>query len=218
MKKLLIAMFAISALQQNGFAQRILVGIQTGPVFSNYHSKEDGTSDDGKTLTGLTAGFFLDVPMSKNISFQPALNYILKGTKDEQTYGGVTEKVKLQIHHLEIPLNWLYNTRNANGTNFFIGAGPSVTFAISGNTKYDDGTLSETSNLKFGNSQEDDVKGLDIGANFLIGYSLNSGLLFSANYNTGLSNLFPSSAYQGNLKSHYFSIKTGWLFHQKAKK
>lgn len=215
MKKLLLLSVVIIGISIGVNAQRI--GFTGGASFSNYKAKVDGESDNGNSKTGLTAGLLVDISLSDHFSFQPALNFVQKGTKDEQTLAGITEKVSLTTNHLEIPLNILYNT-NGDAGNFFIGAGPSLAFGVSGKWKYEDNTSSLTEDVKFGNNEdEDDMKGLDLGANFLAGYCFPNGLFVSANYNLGLSNLAPGGNSDATLKSNYFGVKLGYLLKGKAK-
>jgi hypothetical protein len=191
-------------------AQNARFGFTAGSVFANYTSKLDGETDNADSKTGITAGVFVDIPSGKHFSFQPALSFLQKGTKSEQTLGGATEKVSLNVNCIEVPLNFLYNAGSNTG-NFFIGAGPSFAFALSGKTKYDDGTNSYSEDIKFGsNEDEDDLKGLDLGANFLTGYRFPNGLQISGHYNAGLSNLMVGTD-SGTLKSSYFGVKVGLL-------
>lgn len=217
MKKLLLLTITFAGCYFAGHAQNTRIGFTGGASFANYHSKVDGESDNGNSKTGLTAGIVVDLSLGDHFSIQPALNFVQKGTKDEQTLGGITEKVSLRTNHLEIPLNLLYNT-NGDAGNFFIGAGPSLSFALSGKWKYEDNDNSLTEDVKFGSNQdEDDMKGFDFGANFLAGYCFPNGMFVSANYNLGLSNLFPGGSSDGTLKSNYFGVKLGYLLKGKTK-
>ena len=200
-----------------GHAQSIRFGFTAGTVFANYQSKAGGVSENLNSKTGLTAGILVDIPSGKYFSFQPAVNFVQKGTKNEQTSGSVTEKVKLNVNYIEVPLNFLYNAGSNTG-NFFIGAGPSLAFSLSGKTKFEDGTNSTSENIKFGNGDNDDMKGLDLGANVITGYCFPNGLFLSVNYNTGLSNLAPGSSSDVKLTSHYFGIKLGILLKGNGKK
>lgn len=199
-----------------GQTQNTRLGFTAGSVFANYNSKVDGESDNGNSKTGITAGVLVDIPAGKHFSFQPAVNFIQKGSKDEQTSGGVTETVSVNINSIEVPLNFLYNAGSNSGS-FFIGAGPSFAFALSGKFKYSDGSNSVSEDIKFGNGDDDDIKGMDLGANFLAGYNFKNGLLFSVNYNAGLANLSPGSSSDETLKSHYFGIKLGYFLKGKGK-
>jgi Outer membrane protein beta-barrel domain len=214
MKKLFSLSFILAAFQLIGHAQNARFGFTAGTTFANYTSKENGETDNGNSIIGITAGVVADIPGGKHFSFQPAINFVQKGAKDEGEQG---EKIKLMINCIEVPLNFLYNSSGDKG-NFFIGAGPSLTYAISGRGKYDDGTNSVSVKLHFGKDPEDVMKALDLGANVTTGYSFHSGLLFSVNYNAGLSNLSPGGSDDATLKSHYFGMKLGYLLKSKGKK
>ena len=218
MKKLLFLTVVFAGCYFAGRAQNSRLGFTGGASFANYKAKMDGESDNGNSKTGITAGLLVDVPLGDHFSFQPALNFVQKGTKDEQTLGGITEKVSLTTNHIEVPLNFLFNT-NGDAGNFFIGAGPSFAFGVSGKWKYEDDQNSLSEDVKFGNSDEDDLKGMDLGANFIAGYSFPNGLFLSANYNLGLSNLVAADpGGDASLKSSYFGIRLGYLLKGKGKK
>jgi len=213
---ILIATFAFAGIILS--AQNARFGFTAGPAFSNLKVKFGGEDESGDTKTGITAGVLVNIPAGKSFSFQPELNFVQKGTKQKETYGGVTEKYQITTNYLEVPLNLLFNN-NSNAGTFFIGAGPSFSFALSGKTKYDDGTDSYSEDLHFGNDiDNDDLKGLDIGINALTGYRFSNGLLFSAGYNAGLNNLMPGGSSDASIKSHYFSIKLGFLLRNAVKK
>ncbi len=210
MKKLLSISIVCLVLHFTGNAQGTRFGITAGAVFANYNAEANGQSSTDKSRTGMTFGVLADIPLSKNFSFQPAINYVQKGSKNDTTADGVTITAQTIVNTMEVPLNFVYNTRGAGG-NFFIGAGPTFAYALSGKAKASDGTNSLSVDLKFGSTADDDMKSMDIGANFMAGYCFKNGFMISANYNAGLSNLMPVSS-DGSLKSSYFGIKVGFLF------
>ena len=213
MKRAIIFLAVLFAANFNSHAQNTRVGFTAGVAMSNYKITADNFSYKGDTKAGLTVGVLVDIPLSDHFSVQPALNFIQKGFKNTEDLGnGVTEKAKSTINLIEVPINFLYNS-NGQGGNFFAGAGPSLGFAMSGNSRvtYSDNTPEEKSDLKFGNTEDDDLKGLDLGANLVAGYALQSGLLFSVNYNFGLSNLVPKPVDNEKMKSHYIGVKIGWI-------
>lgn len=196
------------------FAQNIHVGFTAGTSIANYKVKVDGEDESSDSKAGFTAGVLIDIPAGKNFSFQPALNFVQKGTKEKQG----SEKITLSMNAIEVPLNLLYNS-NGEAGNFFIGAGPSLGFNISGKLKYDDGEDTFKEDVEIGNDPDNDfIKGLDLGANVLAGYQFPNGLFISANYNLGLNNLFPGGSDDGTLKSRYFGFKLGWMLQSKSKK
>ena len=184
------------------------IGITAGAAFSNVTIKAGGISASPKLKAGITAGLFINAPMSSNFSFQPALNFVQKGyiVKDE------TGTEKVTFNYLEVPLNFVYNTKINEG--FFIGAGPSIAYGISGRDKFSgSGMPPENNKIKFGSGAEE-VKTLDFGANALAGYRFKGGFMISGNYNLGLNkiNNDDGSGNNGTIKNKYFSIKIGYIF------
>jgi len=214
MKKLLpVALIIISV---NAHAQKMRFGFTSGISVANYKAKLGDESKSGNAKAGFTAGLLLDLPVGKHFSFQPAVNFVQKGMKDEQTFFNTTEKVKLTTNYIELPLNFLYNSRGKIG-NFFIGTGPSIAVAISGKYKYSDGTNSANENIKFGSGDDDMMKPVDLGINFLTGFSLNNGLMFAVNFNAGMNNLAAQNSDDASLRSHYVGIKLGYLLNNRRK-
>ena len=123
------------------------------------------------------------------------------------------------LNYIEMPLNFLYNINTPKGK-FFMGAGPSLGFGISGKSKWKDGTESGSDDVKFGSGEDDDLKPFEIGANVLAGYLFKGGFMVSTNYNMGLSNLFPGDeSLYGKITQHnnYFGINIGYIFPGKTK-
>lgn len=210
MKKLFFIPLACVAFHFTGIAQNTRFGFAAGTAFANYN-KANSSDENGNSKTGITAGVLVDIPVSQHFSFQPAVNFIQKGTQGQE-WGP-----KIDVNCIEVPLNLLFNSRGSTG-NFFIGSGPSLAFAFSGKfTIPDPLDRPVTRDLKIGNGSDDDMKGLDLGANFITGYSFPNGLFLSVNYNAGLNNLSPGGSGNGTMKSHYFGIKLGYLLNGKGK-
>ncbi|HEX6849438.1 MAG TPA: porin family protein [Chitinophagaceae bacterium] len=207
MKKLLLFVTATMTLHVALLAQNTRFGFTAGTSIANYKYEYAGIKISGDAKVGISAGILVDIPVGGQFSIQPALNFLQKGS----TYEDLGEKAITNVNCLEIPVNILYNASSGSGS-FFVGAGPSFAFNMSGKEKYDDGTGEIEEDLSFGSDQDnDDMKSLDAGANFLAGYRLANGLFFSAGYNVGLSNLslFPDD--DESIKSNYFSFKIGFM-------
>lgn len=187
-------------------------GFTFGGTYSSVTAKSSGISISFKSKAGITAGLFADVSLSNNLSFQPALNFVQKGFKLEQD----DVKAVVSYNYLELPLNILYRTQKDHG--FFIGAGPSIAYGLSGKEKYNDSQNSEDTKVKFG-SGDDEVKPLEFGVNALAGYKFANGFLFSVNYNLGLSNIQNGNSDEtGTVKNRYFALKIGYSFNGKKHK
>jgi hypothetical protein len=191
------------------------LGIMAGASFANVKISSGGFSASPKMKMGLTAGLMLDAPLSKDFHFQPGLNFVQKGYKAKDDLS----KETFTINYLELPLNFVYYS---NG--FFAGAGPYVAYGTSGTdkTEYTDGsTPDDKEKIKFG-SGEEEVKSMDLGANFTAGYKTKSGFLITANYTLGLSNIgntgADGSAVKETIKNNCFGIKVGYMFGGSHKK
>ncbi|HEY5408065.1 MAG TPA: porin family protein [Ginsengibacter sp.] len=208
MKSITLLMTLMILLTAFSLSAQTNVGISAGASFSNITVKAAGVSASPKSKTGITVGIAIDAPLSSNFSFQPALNFIQKGYKIEDQ--GSKETVNL--NYLEVPFNFVYSTRKNEG--FFIGAGPSLAYGISGKDKFtSDGMPDDNQKVKFGSSG-DEVKTFDFGVNALAGYKMKGGFMISANYNLSLSkiNNDDGSGDGSTIKNKYFSIKIGYFF------
>ncbi len=216
MKKLFLILFISSAFLSN--AQNARFGFSAGAAFASYRIKADGLSVGADTKVGITGGILVDVPISKNFSFQPGFNFVQKGIQYDYSEMGYVDKGKTTVNCLEIPLNFLYNYNVRSGT-FFAGAGPSIAFGISGKSKYTDDTGSYEEEISFGNDPDnDDMKGLDIGINILGGFRLPGGFFGSVGFNAGLSDLVPGGSDEGTVTSNYLHVKVGFLLNGAKKK
>jgi hypothetical protein len=151
------------------------------------------------------------------------LNFIQKGfeTEESETFMGVTyrDKSDVTLSFIEIPLNIVYNFPAGAGK-FFVGAGPSIGFGISGKNKSTfeetgEPTVKETIDIKFDGDKDatdnnEHLKSLDFGINLLAGYKLPMGLSFALGYTQGLSNLSPYD--NTSLKTSGISLKIAYTF------
>jgi len=200
MKKAFITLTAFFLLMDAAHAQKkTQIGFTAGGTLANYQFKDNGEDQSGNAKTGFTAGLIANMPAGKNFLIQPGINWVQKGSKDEEN----GEKVSIITSSIEVPVNFLYSSNGG----FFIGGGPSASFAISGKAKA--GDLS--AKLHFGNSSDDVMKGFDLGANVVTGYQSPKGFLVAANFNQGLSNLTPNDGSNSSIKSAYFGIRLGYV-------
>ena len=217
MKKMFfILSLLVSCFQFSASAQKSRVGFFAGPVFSNIRGTVDSKDLDYDTKVGFTAGFLVDAPISNNISFAPSLSYVQKGAITHKPVATQKDKVSTELRYADLTLNFLYNTNKAAG-NFFIGVGPYVAFNLPSKvlTKSPNDLKSET-DITFGNTIAENYRGIDFGANGLLGYRVKGGFFVSANYSLGLRNLLPEGSLStGDIKNNYFGVTLGWLVNNK---
>ncbi len=213
MKKTIIAISLIAGFHSAGTAQsKISFDISGGISSAKVKAEVDGVKTDSKTRIGIVFGVGMNIPFSDHFSFEPGLNYTQKGGKDKEN--DLTADVIL--NYLELPLTFQYNTSGSAGR-FYIGAGPSIAFPLSGKIKLTSSGNSGSVKLKFGSGADDDLKSLDMGANIVTGYRFGNGIILSLNYNAGLSNLAVGDQ-QGKWKNNYVGMKIGYGFgtHKKS--
>ncbi len=216
-KKIFIFFLSVCCLHMSGLAQKSRVGFSFHGGLATMRGTINGVKEGGKYTPGFGVGFMIDAPIkSSKFSFQPVIQYIHKGKLQTEGVGTFQDEVSYELRYMDLLMNFLYNT-NGTGGGFFIGAGPSLSFNLPGRivTNPEGGEKSETG-LTFGNAVANDFRGIDFGANFVMGYRLKGGFFVSANGTLGLRNLKPKeSLATGEIKNTNFGINIGWLIKNK---
>jgi hypothetical protein len=208
MKQAIYFSFLLLLIAGTCIAQKPQLGFTVGTTVSTYKAKADAVSFTSKSKLGLTVGLTSSLPMGKNLSFQPGLNFVQKGG----TFKMEGTKDVTTLNYLEIPLNLVYSFPSSSGK-FFIGAGPSLSFGLSGKDKWDSEGQSGTDKIKFGSGEDKDFKTMEASLNFLAGYQFRSGMLLAINYNAGMNNLFQGGdGDNGTYHNRYFGIRLGYMF------
>ncbi|RZK66505.1 MAG: PorT family protein [Pedobacter sp.] len=212
MKKILLTGTALLFSASTIFAQSTMsgsdarIGIKGGVNLSTVkYSGFDGASslnDATKQNVGYNFTVFGDFGVGNNFFIQPGISLQNKGTKFEGTFAGITGEQTINVMAIEVPVNAVLRIPTGQSGAFQLSAGPYAAFNVDGKrkTKITSGTNQGTTeeNLKFGNDADDDGTSMDFGANFGVGYRMNSGFMLGANYGMGLSNLVPKDARDGN--------------------
>ncbi len=183
-------------------------GFDAGILSSMAKVTQDGTTSSSKSRIGFNVGVLADVELSKNWSFQPGLSFLQKGGKDSE---GDTE-ADVSINYLELPLNFVFHADRKKG-GFIAGAGPCLSYGLSGKAKVTSGGVTISEPIHFGSSSNDDLKRFEFGGNILAGYEFANGLFLTANYNAGFSNISADS--QSKWKNSYFGFRIGFVIPDK---
>lgn len=193
------------------------LGINFTGITSKFKSGNNTTTIKGKMAPGFRAGLGVGIPLSNHLSVQPGLYYDYGRTNfDLASLGNANLSAKMSLQSLQIPVSLLYHFGEQQD-GFFVGAGPYGNFYLSG--KKDDDfsfngntSLTHSSEVKFGNSNSDDMKPFDLGASFTLGYQLTQGFSIRAFFNLGLSNLKPKGDSDDQMKSKVFGVNLGYRF------
>jgi len=179
----------------------------------------------GVSGIGLIGGMMLDVPLCKKspISFQPDFRYTQKGSAEPL----VTPIVKnyVALRYAELATNFVYNFNNKGGGTFYLGAGPYLALPLpSKKVEKIAGSPKVNNEISFGNLAANHFKGVDYGADFVMGYRNKAGIFLGVNYTQGARNLVPNevldipASKNDKVKNISFGIRVGFLFKSDSKK
>ena len=193
MKKLLltavIAVISIVSINAQEF------GAKAGVNFASLNGDEDF---DGRT--SFFVGGVVEFEISESFSIQPELLYSSQGAKSSFSEEGFDFESTIKLDYLNIPIMAKYYVTEG----LSIEAGPQVGFLLSAKAEVKEDGESDSEDIK------DELKSVDFGLNFGLGYKLDSGLNFGARYNLGLSNVPDEGDF--DLKNGVFQIAVGYFF------
>lgn len=179
-------------------AQPIRFGIKAGGN-SAYFSEQSFGMNSQKL--GFHAGAFVNIPISKQFSFQPEVLYNQMGAKDvaystETTTGATTVKTKgeskVTMNYISVPL--MVQMRPMD--KFYIEAGPEFSYFINGKTKGEatvasttGGVTTTTSNSQSDDINKDNINRFNFGLGLGLGYDITNNIGISARYTNSLTKI-----------------------------
>ncbi|MCC7520157.1 MAG: PorT family protein [Flavobacteriaceae bacterium] len=199
MKKflLLAVVFVVSNVV---FAQEVTFGAKVGV---NYGATLTSDADYNALFKGAIRpqfGVFAELNLSDAFALQGGLEYFgsgFQGKGEDVDYKPLGSTVELQVKnevkgklaYLQVPVLAKYYITEG----FSVEAGPYVGFLLS--AKYDGKSTTSYNGSVLGTTDydnedlKDEYNSTDFGLKFGVGYKLENGLMFSAGYNLGLSDL-----------------------------
>lgn len=177
-KLTLLSFFILSISNSN--AQSLKVGLEAGGsvALGKISTLSPITITNTISYTGLRLGVRLGLPLqyqlAKGIALHSGFYYTMKGvSKHENSILG------LVYNSLELPLGLVYTSSRKSASNFFVGGGGYLGYAIHGkiHSYYVNGQKA-TEDIKFGNTiLQNDMRRLDYGLHFQTGLAFQNGLL-----------------------------------------
>ena len=178
---------------------KITYGVKGGLSLANLYG--DDISDVDSKI-GFTAGAFLNIGTSGQISIQPELLYTMKGAKDDVL--GLEEKLKLNYIEVPILIKWTSPSEGTIRPNLFIGPAPA--FLMSAKFEETFGGVLVEIDIK------DEVKSFDFGVVFGGGLDFAAGsgsFVIDIRYTLGLTSV-DDSGFDADLKNKVFSASIGY--------
>jgi hypothetical protein len=242
MKKLLfftvLTFFVITAQAQVKIGIR--AGLNSAKLNAFYQEDASGSLNDGNEFVGLSkplisfhAGLTFDIPLSDQFSFQPSVLYSGKGSNSQYTVyyyneqTGVNDyvnaKIKSTPFYIDLPLHFVYKN-DLGAAKLLIGAGPYLSYGISGKTKADvtfinaKTTTSVEDNIAWSESDynaNDALEGInrfDAGLSVMLGMEFSEKFQVAVTYGFGLANTNPSYLDASSSYNRVLGISTAVFF------
>ncbi|WP_347216453.1 porin family protein [Chryseobacterium sp.] len=179
-------------------AQPVRFGIKAGGNSAYFSEQQFGMNSQ---KLGFHAGAFVNIPISKQFSFQPEVLYNQMGAKDvaystETTTGATTVKTKgeskVTMNYISVPL--MVQMRPID--KFYIEAGPEFSYFINGKTKGEatiasttGGVTTTTRNSQSDDINKDDINRFNFGLGLGLGYDITNNIGISARYTNSLTKI-----------------------------
>jgi hypothetical protein len=201
---LLLTLFIVTSCANKAQAQ---FGIQAGAVgiLGEAFPTDDGLDKLGGAM-GYTGGLFFNARISESLVIQPSVNWLNKQWKDELDDGVDITETLVSLNYIEVPVQLVFKKQKASG--FFIGAGPSLLYGISGTRTVTVNGDESSTEYTFG-TEEGQEDPLTIAINGMIGYSFGR-IHLHLNYSQGLTNQADENKNKGN-ESH-LALRLGYIF------
>lgn len=211
MKKLmLITVATIVGIQAKA---QLSINPEAGLNIANASYKINGDKQSTSSILSYKAGVVLDIDIAKGFYIQPGIFYSVKGAEINYNSSILSGHIKSTLDYLEIPLNLAYRYDLGNAGAVFAAVGPYMGLGMKGKNKTSVttplGSTEKEDDIKFGDA-DDEVKKIDYGVNFGIGYISPVGLYLRAQYGLGLANLANASSVSS--KNRVFGISLGYAF------
>lgn len=191
MKKLLLSLIAGIAFLGSVKAQsEFTFGPKVGLNVSNI------THSHGDNKASIHAGMFAEARFTDWLGVQAEILYSRQGWRDKVDIDGDKDvKAKYRVNYLNIPILARFYVWDG----LSVDLGPQLGIALNAKEKYKHG----------GSTVKDKIHNLNtLEVSFAMGlsYEFNRGLILSARYNLGLSNVFDKDDFGADNKNHVFQL------------
>ena len=172
-------------------------GLKLGAGFSSLtpdYTDSNGYKHNFTMTGGVRFGGFIQIPAGRNFLFQPEIQFVVKGTKENTQYnnGNPVSDYPIRINYIEIPLNMLAKLPSKSGGFFSIGGGPALAFSSNIYTEY--------------------ATRFDIGLNVLAAWQLPIGVSINLSFTKGFSNVLEEIPGAASLKNSSIGFCVGYSF------
>ena len=210
MKKLirLSAIVCFIVLTLNQIQAQVRFGPKVGVNFSSMTLKSSGIAIDPSNMIGFQAGVIAEISLGNNFALQPGFIYSAKGSS--YSISGFDMDMEIKPNYIEVPVNAIFKI-GAGPVNVLLMAGPYIGYGIGGKYSVTSSGMTIDEAIKFGSGEDNDLKPLDIGANFGAGVEI-SRFQVAFQYGLGFSNLAAVTDNNTEQKNKVVAITLAYLF------
>jgi Outer membrane protein beta-barrel domain len=210
MKLFIVA--AVFAMATESFSQTF--GVRAGFNLSSAIMKDntDRYDDNFKMKPGFHLGATAEFPINDIFAFETGLLLSNKGIKESDSESGYNYTNVTNLYYFDVPLTGkAYYT--VGGVKIYGLFGPYLAVGLSGKSKTQvTGIPDDTYTIKWGtDSENDDLKRLDMGLAFGAGVELNA-FEIGLSYNLGLKNISPYTGDGYKINNRVLGISVGYKF------
>jgi len=185
---------------------QIIPGYIFGLNLSTITLKSNGINSRPEMPIGIHFGGFFEIPFNDNLALQPVILFSVKGSN----YKIDSVAYSLSPIYIEVPINAVYSF-GSDVIKISLFSGPYFALGVGGYKIEPGGELKK---INFGSGRNNDLRTFDFGLN--IGAAINiKGLLVSAQYGIGLSNISPVTLDDQEMKNKVIGISIRSIFPNK---
>ena len=209
-KKTIAILFCVFAIQ-NVQAQLILKG---GVNFTNYFTENNANDAfDYSGKTGFHIGLLSESKVNDGLGFETGILIDTRGARDGSSNAFSSYEQDLNPYYATIPIN--LKLRLPMGDNsLFIYGGPYMSIGVAGKLK-SNGTLfgssaNEEREIKWGDTNNDDLKRFDYGFSVGGGIEINN-IVLGVDYGYGLANIAPNTDDGNKIQNRMVRFSAGFI-------
>jgi hypothetical protein len=210
MKKKLI-FFAILLFACTAIYAQVKWTANAGIVSTNSYQGDDLTGGPSYTnRSGLTVGGAMAARLFRNIWSETGVSFYQKGYRLKSApLPDYESDVRFRLHYLALNQNVLVKVVGKNGLSFSTGAGFFVSTLLNGRYKANYKTIlgqrQEEGNVKIGNDNTDNFRGIDAGLNVLV-RSQYKKIQLTMQFSPSFTNHVPSVISDNGFKEKFRSV------------
>lgn len=199
---LIIALFACLGTSLSAQSFGLRAGLNA--TDASYDRDDNEIDIDGET--NLMLGIFANLPLGTNlISIQPELNYLNRGYSGELDVPGLN--VKRTLSYIDLGLIARLNFGADEGLGFYVGAGPQLSYAVSGQvTRFNLAGIEEETDVDF-DSERINRGELQFAAVGGVTFDLGIKLFLEGRYNGSFTN--QSDLDNSDVRQRYLGVNGG---------